>query len=155
MVVFRSHPQTSENFESIFPEYRCYDEVRFICVRFFRLEAAMRHNILFFSVILEFMDLNPLVLKMIKIYSIIALSCHLWACCYWRVKLWSSSLTELEDFAVSKFVSFEVISNCSSDLSVLPLTLLVGFQSDSEIYMMSFYFILTVFTTVGFGTSKI
>jgi hypothetical protein len=56
----------------------------------------------------DLVDMNPMVLKMMKIYSIIALSCHFWACAYWRVKLWSSTYSELQDFALSKFVNFEV-----------------------------------------------
>ena len=61
-----------------------------------------------FSALVDFVDLNPMVLKMMKIYSVIALSCHFWACTYWRVKLWSSTLDELQNFALSHFVNFEV-----------------------------------------------
>jgi len=103
-------------------------------VKIFRLLKMLRllKLIKFLSIVQDYATvmLGQNFFKIFRLLSIVLFAVHFFACAFWRVASTSRSPEELDALLSSKNVP-------PDDLS--------------KIYMMCFYFVFTVFTTVGFG----
>lgn len=102
-------------------------------LRAFKLLARLKTIMEFVTFIGDYFGIKPYVLRVIKIMMLIALLVHLCTCAWWLIKTESNPAHELNGWLESKDLSLVLTEDLNSK------------------YVIAFYFVNTVFCTIGFG----